>query len=273
MGIGSVRVDPRVLKEPKDMPDDRDVHVHLLPDLAPPGRLEGSVAVAVDVLRAATTIVHALAAGCTCVRPCAEVEEARELAGQMRVGRVLLGGERDGVPLPGFDLGNSPREYLAKLCKGNTLVMTTSNGTRALLRAAEAERTIIAGFVNYSAVCEQLRHESRPIHILCSGTEGEISLEDTLLAGALVDFLCEVFETRLNDSARLAWDCFEHHGRVLLGALELSKGGAKLKSLGYDDDIRAAAQVDQFNLVPELRRDPLRVEVGAVGIVKSHWSQ
>jgi 2-phosphosulfolactate phosphatase len=253
-------------------PGDRDVQVHLLPELIPPGRLTGGLAVVVDVLRATTTIIHALAAGCTAVRPCAEVEEARELAGQMRAGRVLLGGERGGVSLPGFDHGNSPREYTAKVCQGNTLVLTTSNGTRALVRAVEAQRVLLAGFVNYSAVCEQLRHDVRPIHIVCAGTEGEIALEDALLAGALVDYLCEARDMRLNDSARLAWDCFEHHGQVLLGALELGLGGAKLSALGYDDDIRAAAQVDQFTLVPELRRDPLRVEVGAVGIVQSHWS-
>src|SRR5437588_13012226 len=145
------------------MPTARDVRVHLLPELAPAGGLAGGVAVVVDVLRATTTIVHALAAGCTSVRPCATVEEARELAGQMRAGRVLLGGERGGAPLPGFDLGNSPREYTAKLCHGSTLVLTTSNGTRALVRAAEAERTILAAFVNYSAVCEQLRHDTRPV--------------------------------------------------------------------------------------------------------------
>ena len=110
-------------------------------------------------------------------------------------------------------------------------------------------------------------------HIICAGTEGEVALEDTLLAGALGEFLCEVMEVRLNDSARLAWDGFEHHGRVLLGALEISQGGANLKRLGYDEDIRAAARVDQFALVPELRRDPLRVEVGSVGVVKSHWNQ
>lgn len=255
------------------MPDDRDVQVHLLPDLVPPGRLAGSLAVVIDVLRATTTIVHALAAGCTAVCPCAEVEEARALAGQMRAGRVLLGGERGGTPLPGFDLGNSPGEYTAKVCRGTTLVLTTTNGTRALLRAAEAERALVAGFVNYSAVCEQLRQDARPIHIICAGTEGEVSLEDVLLAGALVDFLCEIGEVRLNDSARLAWDCFENHGRVLQGALEISHGGTNLRRLGYDDDIRAAAQVDQFALVPELRRDPLRIEVGSVGIVKSHWSR
>src|SRR6516164_2036425 len=105
------------------MPHDRDVQVHLLPELAPPGRLTGGLAVVIDVLRATTTMVHALAAGCTAVRPCAEVDEARELAGSMRAGRVLLGGERGGLAPPGFDLGNSPREYTPRVCRGNTLVL------------------------------------------------------------------------------------------------------------------------------------------------------
>jgi len=255
------------------MTESRDVHVHLLPELARPGCLAGSVTLVIDVLRATTTIIHALAAGCTSVRPCAEVEEAKELAGGMPAGKVLLGGERHGSPLAGFDLGNSPREYTCQACRGTTLVITTTNGTRALLRAAEAERVLIGAFVNYSAVCEQLRQDLRPIHILCAGTEGEATLEDTLLAGAVVDYLCEEMEISLNDSARLAWDCFENHGRILLGALEISHGGANLRRLGYDDDIRAAAEVDKFAIVPELRRDPLRVEVGAVGIVKTHWKK
>lgn len=255
------------------MPDDRDVQVHLLPGLVPAGALAGGVAVVIDVLRAMTTVVHALAGGCTAVIPCAEVEEARQIAGNLRAGKVLLGGERGGMLIPGFDLGNSPLEYTGKVCKGTTLVLTTSNGTRALLSAAAAERTLLAGFVNYSAVCEQLRQDNRPVHLICAGTDGEVALEDTLLAGAIVDYLCEVVEVQLNDSARLAWDCFEHHGRVLMGALEISRGGINLKDLGYEADIRAAAKVDQFALVPELRRDPLRIEVGTVGIVKSHWQK
>jgi 2-phosphosulfolactate phosphatase len=254
------------------MAEERDVQVHPLPALAPPGRLAGGLAIVIDVLRSSTTIIHALAAGCTSVRPCLEVEEARALAGDMRAGRVLLGGERQGLPIPGFDLGNSPRDYTCKVCRGCTLVLTTTNGSKALHRAAEADRVLVAGFVNYSAVCEQLKADPRPVHIVCSGTDGEVALEDTLLAGALVDFLCDLVEPRLNDSARIAWDCFEHHGRVLQSALALGRGGARLHSLGYDEDIRASAQVDQFNLVPELRRDPLRLEIGAVGIASRHWS-
>src|SRR5437660_15371 len=87
-----------------DMVPEREVHVHLLPSLAPTGCLTGGIAVVIDVLRATTTIIHALAAGCTAVRPCAEVHEAKELADSLQAGKVLLGGERAGKPLAGFDV-------------------------------------------------------------------------------------------------------------------------------------------------------------------------
>jgi 2-phosphosulfolactate phosphatase len=255
----------------KPMARERDVQVHLLPGLVPAGALVGGLAVVIDVLRATTVIVHALAAGCKAVYPCPEIEEARKLAGGMRFGEVLLAGERGGLPLPGFDLGNSPGEFTPEVCRGRTIVLTTTNGTRALLRAAEADRVLAAGFVNFSAVCEQIRQDARPLHILCAGTEGEVTLEDVLLAGGLVNFLSETEEIHLNDSGRLAWDCFENNGPVLPCALEISTGGARLRRLGYEDDIRDAAQVDRFALVPEVRRDPLRLEVGALGLVETHW--
>lgn len=253
------------------MADQRDVQVHLLPELAPTGRLAGSVAVAIDVLRATTTMVYALAAGCREIRPCADIEGARHLASELPAGKVLLGGERGGVKLADFDLGNSPREYSAKVCAGQILVLTTTNGTRAVIRAAEGERVLVAGFVNFSAVCEQLRQEHRPVHIICAGYDGEPAMEDVLLAGAMVNCICDEEDVRLNDSARLAWDAFENHGQVLQGACEVAKGGAHLISLGFAADIAAALDIDKFTLVPELYRDPLRLEVGSVGIVKSCW--
>jgi 2-phosphosulfolactate phosphatase len=249
----------------------RQVHVHLAPTLVVPDQLAGGVAVVIDVLRATTTIIHALAAGCDCVRPCATVEEARHLADHMPAGKSLLGGERGGLAVPGFDIGNSPGEYTAQRCKGITIVLTTSNGTRALLHASSAERVLLAGFVNYSAVCEQIRAEKRPVHIVCAGDAGGVALEDTLLAGAIVDYLVGLPDVEVDDGARLAWDCFELHGRHLEEAFRLSGGGARLRLLGYDEDIRACARVDGYHLVPELRRDPLRVEIGAVGVKASYW--
>jgi 2-phosphosulfolactate phosphatase len=255
------------------MASERPVLVHLLPALVPPGGLAGGLAVVIDVLRATTVMVHALAAGARSVVPCGEIDEAKRRAAELRSGgKALLAGERDGIPIAGFDLGNSPGEFTCKVCKDATIVMTTTNGSRALLRAAEADRVLAAAFVNFSAVCEQLRADPRPVHIVCAGTDGAVSLEDTLLAGAIVDCASECGgEVKLNDAARLAWDGFENHGRCLRGALEVGAGGERLRSLGYDADIRAAAEVDRFAIVPELRRDPLRLERGAVGIVQSHW--
>jgi 2-phosphosulfolactate phosphatase len=151
------------------------------------------------------------------------------------------------------------------------VVLTTSNGTKALLHAAQAERVLVAGFVNFSAVCELVRSLGRPVDILCAGDGGAVALEDALLAGALVECLAECGEVLLDDGARIAWDAFEHHGRELEEALALGAGGVRLRSLGYDDDVRAAARVDVFALVPELRREPWRVEIGAVGITRRWW--
>src|SRR5207244_4002267 len=143
----------------------------LVPSLLDPKQLSGSVAVVIDVLRATTSIVYGLAAGCTEVRPCAEIDEAKALAATFPKRRALLAGERQGKQIPGFDLGNSPREFTAKKCKDKTLILTTTNGTRAIARALAAERLLIAGFVNFSAVCEQLGHDARPVHIVCAGYE------------------------------------------------------------------------------------------------------
>ena len=247
------------------------VTVHLLPELTSPERLAGGVVVIIDVLRATTTIVQALASGCQIVIPCLELEEARKVANELPAGKVILGGERDSVKPIGFDLGNSPREYTSSLCRDTTLVLTTTNGTRAMLMARLAARVLIGAFVNFSAICEQLKNEKRPIHILCAGHAGEIALEDTLLAGAIVDFLCEKEKISLNDAARLAWDCFDLHGTILEGALEVCAGGMRLSALGFNDDIKAAARVDSLTLVPELRFDPVRIEVNAIITGKNYW--
>ena len=249
----------------------RDVQVHLLPELVPAGRLVGGIAVVIDVLRATTSIVHAFAAGCREIRPCADLDEARRLADSLPVGKTLLAGERGGIPPEGFDLGNSPRDFTPKLCRDRIVILTTTNGTRAIARAIEAERVLIGAFVNYSAVCDLLHQDTRPVHLICSGYEGEPAMEDTLLAGAFVDCLSDGGDIRLNDSARLAWDAHENHGRILDGAFELARGGAHLISLGFAADLKSALAIDKFGIVPELRRDPLRLEVGAIGVVGSRW--
>lgn len=236
----------------------RILKVHLLPKLTTPQELAGGTVVAIDVLRATTTIVHALAAGAKQVIPCLEINEARDLASRVHRGS-LLGGERRGLRIDGFDLGNSPSEYTRERVAGKTIVMTTTNGTSALMYATGASHVLIGAFVNLSAVCARLA-DSADIHLLCAGTRGEITREDTLLAGAIVERFSrlEPQHIDLNDQAMIAaeaWNCVAGDGvtRVeLTEALRETQGGRNVAGIGHVADIETAAHMDKFDVVPEL---------------------
>lgn len=259
-------------------PTDRPrVFVHLLPSLIPPGSLQGGVAVVVDVLRATTVMVHALANGCAAVIPCDEIDRARAVAAVFPPGTAILGGERGGLPIPGFDVGNSPGDYAREICEGKVLVMTTTNGTRAILASREAERVYIASFANLSATAEELtvqfikKDHGHPIHIVCSGTEGFVSLEDSLLAGALTKRLADAMVPRYPEGQRLGndealivlsqWLEVERYleERPLWTLLQMGRGGQNVTRIGLERDIKVAAKVDRFPIIAELSRDPLRI--------------
>ncbi len=154
----------------------------------------------VDVLRATTVMVQALAAGCEAIIPCREIDEARKIAAGLGTGSALLAGERRGLPIPGFNLGNSPGDFTSDICREKTLVMTTTNGTRAILASIEAERVYIASFTNLRATSDEIsvqflkKNHGHSVHIICAGTEGHISLEDSLLAGALTSQIANIVE-------------------------------------------------------------------------------
>jgi 2-phosphosulfolactate phosphatase len=197
-----------------------------------------------------------LAAGAAQVVPCLEVEEARQVAA--RCGQqAILGGERLGLPIPGFDLGNSPRDYSSSRVSGKTVVFTTTNGTRAMLLCKAARRALIGAFVNLSAVCCDLVNEF-DIAVVCAGTNGHVTREDALFAGALVDELVRTHPATLNDQAEIAADawrscvCDLTEGTALGRMLRASRGGRNLIATGQENDIDLAAQIDKFGIVPEL---------------------
>jgi 2-phosphosulfolactate phosphatase len=245
----------------------REVRVYLTPAMIPHGAMAGGIAVAIDVLRATTTMLTALAAGAKAIIPCGSIDDTKAMAGE----GVLLAGERGGRAIPGFDLGNSPAEFTATVCKNKTIVTTTTNGTAAILACRPAELVTIGAFVNFSAVCEQLDADARPVHIVCAGTNGEPTLDDTLFAGAVVDHLSATSDVQLNDSARLAWDSFENHGQILMAALEISAGGEALIKVGLGDDLKLAAAVDKLALTAAVTYDPPRIQVASAGIKRKHW--
>ena len=164
------------------------LNVYALPRFVDPSEMAGGTAVVIDVLRATTTIIHALAAGAEEVLPCLEISEARPRPSSFPTENILLGGERQGTPIEGFDLGNSPEEYMPKRVAGKKVIFTTSNGTGAMIHAQCADEILLAAFVNASAVARRLFDRER-VNILCAGTDGKISHDDVLMAGMLVERL------------------------------------------------------------------------------------
>jgi 2-phosphosulfolactate phosphatase len=238
----------------------RAIRVHLLPALFEPGELAGGTAVVIDVLRATTTIVYALAAGAQSVIPCGEIDAARAVASSLPAGTALLGGERVGLKIAGFDLGNSPTEYVPTVVGGRTIVFTTTNGTRALLRSRQARRVVAGAFANLNAVVNWLAAETGPVHIICAGTDGQITLEDVLCAGTiargLIQAISEVDVT--DDSAALAIHLSETRGShydSLLAVLRAGRGGRNLIEHGLDADMITAARWDVTSIVPEWLAD------------------
>lgn len=229
--------------------DSQTVRIHLLPPLDGL-RKPTELAVIVDVLRASTTITAALAVGAESIVPCLTIEEAQSVAESQK---ALLGGERGGVKVDGFDFGNSPREYRSELVQDRTIAFTTTNGTRALRLSLAAEQIVIGSFVNLSAV-QQLCSSSTTVDIVCAGTNGAISSEDVLFAGLLGSGLTDShgFEPA-DDATGIAIDFSRRNTENpsrLLDAVRQSQGGKNLIKLGYDADIEFAANVNRFQIVP-----------------------
>jgi 2-phosphosulfolactate phosphatase len=182
---------------------------------------------------------------------------------------TVLGGERGGLRIEGFQLGNSPAEYTAQTVGGKRVVFTTTNGTRAMIHCRQARRVLVAAMVNYSAVCRELQGETA-VDIVCAGTDGHVTREDTLLAGAIVDDLLRAREAQqpalaLNDQAEIAADAWRAAvgqltgSSLLANAMRHSLGGRNLIEIGQENDIDLAAQLDQFDLVAELDLNAWRI--------------
>lgn len=257
------------------------LRVFPVPSAARPKDVAGSTAVVMDVLRASTTIIYALANRAAQVIPCVEVEEALSLATEIGAYRpVLTAGERRGLPIPGFDLGNAPEEFTAERVRGHTVVFTTTNGTRAIHACQSARRTIIAAFVNGPAVLEDLWESELPVSLVCAGTNGVETEEDMLLAGWFArELAVRAPSQRVDREAERAIDQAESWRlpranqdwsrediERLEQALRKSIGGRNLRDLGREVDIAAASQWGRINIVPEF--DPRRGTIQLAGTGK-----
>ena len=220
--------------------------------------LDGRCVVALDVLRATSTIVTALGAGAREVHPVEHVDDARAKAEELRTrgANVLLCGDRNSLPPEGFDLGNSPREYTPDIVSGKTLVLTTTNGTR-LLEFCSAPQdggrpaaVWIGAFLNRTAVANALLEEGKPVLLACAGTEGQFSLDDFCGAGSIVGILARRTEAELTDAAVAAMELFLLHDARLPAFMERTYHGARLVKTGLQEDIPVCTQLDAVNVLP-----------------------
>lgn len=223
-----------------------------------PGRLgeEGlssAVVVAIDVLRATTTAVTALANGARAVLPVARPEDGyRALAG-FPPGEALLGGERYGRPLPGFDLGNSPAEYGPEVVKGRTVILTTTNGTQLLARCGRAAQVVLGALVNAEAVVEWLGRQPGDAVVACAGRHGRFSLEDTVCAGLIVSRLGRRW--KLGPGAAEALGMYGQYRRDPAQALADSPHGKYLVEIGLGGDLAQCGALDRYGVVPRRAGD------------------
>lgn len=220
-------------------------------NIPPAEELAGRVAVAIDVLRATTSIITALANGAETVVPVLSPEEARKVAADNPDRAFLLGGERHSVLIPGFHCSNSPLEYTESRVKGRPILFTTTNGTRAIRRAAGADRVYIASLLNAPAVAKELARLEKDVAICCAGTHDQFSLEDTVCAGAILDLMAgPQAPVETNDFGQVARDLFRRYDGRLGEMLLKSEHGQTLLKMGLQEDLLFCAQLGTSALLP-----------------------
>lgn len=207
-----------------------------------------------DVLRATSTIVTAIANGAKGVIPVGDMGEASRIAQSVDSDDYLLCGEKDGVRIEGYDLGNSPLEYSREVVEGKSLILNTTNGTKAIRKAIGAAEVCIASFLNLEAVVERLREVKGEIAIVCSGWKGRMSMEDLLLAGNIIHDLCGgELDSEARDGAKIAFTIYEKFGNDLESVILHSNHAVRLRELVGTEDVLYCCRVNATDVLPVLK--------------------
>lgn len=225
--------------------------------------LRNKSVVIIDVLRASSTIITALKNGAKAIIPVSDMGEASKIAQNVDSENYLLCGEKDGVQIEGYDLGNSPLEYNEDVVKGKTLIFNTTNGTKAIKKAVGSSNIYIASFLNVSSVVEILKNEKKDIVLVCAGWKGRLAFEDMLLAGNIIHLLNGgTLSEESTDGARVAFGMFEIYGKDIPSVIHKSNHATRLKSIVGTEDIDYCSQVDLTDIVPRLKEGMITLKDG-----------
>ncbi|HEX5580387.1 MAG TPA: 2-phosphosulfolactate phosphatase [Gemmatimonadaceae bacterium] len=217
--------------------------------------LAGKVVAVVDVLRASTTVAVALTNGARNIIPFDSTDEVVLRSKSFQRGEVRLAGERKMLPIPGFDFGNSPREFTREEVEGKTVLFSTTNGTAALVGVQGARDVVVASYVNFGAVLTLLRTALRggtDVAVVCAGRDRQFSLEDAACAGRYVRELMagRDGEVVLNDAARAALHLEAGYGDDLERLFADSAHGRALADAGFTADLELCATIDAYPVIP-----------------------
>ena len=230
------------------------IDVYFGPSELSPGELNGRVVAVIDVLRASTTIAAALHNGARGVIPFESSDEVIARSKSFERSDVRLAGERRMLPIPGFDLGNSPLEFTREAVGGKTVLMTTTNGTAALAAVTGARDTVVASYANYTAVLALLRAAARggaDVSVLCSGTDRHFSLEDAACAGRFASAVArDRGDVTVNDAARASMLLHDRYGDRIEDVFADTMHGRLLAGAGFHADLKACATIDGYPVVP-----------------------
>lgn len=243
----------------------KKVDVCLSPDLMHLYEVQNSAVVVVDILRATSCMTTAIAHGIESITPFAKLEDCIA----MKANGFYTAGERDGKKVEGFDLGNSPFEYMQPELKGKKIAFTTTNGTQAIARSLGARDIVIGSFLNITAVVNYLRATADDVLIVCAGWKGRVNLEDTLFAGALVNYLTDDY-TLACDAPLAAQRLYIQAKDNMVDFLKDSSHVRRLAKLNIHKDIEFCLTPDQYEVVPVLKEGVLinHVEVPLLKVAK-----
>jgi len=236
------------------------IDIQFLPFSPDRSTLSRRTIVVIDILRATSVIIQALSQGAMEVIPASTVEEAFQMAKNFPQGTTLLGGERGSKKIEGFDLGNSPREYVREKVEGKRLILTTTNGTKAFHLVASGQEIMVASFLNIGATANWCLDLDRDILLFPSGDGGSFSLEDTICGGMLIDQFIKIGgkSVALTDAAQSAHILYQRFEDNLVEAFHVSTHGRDLVAKGFEDDLAYCAQIDITNIVPTFRDGVIR---------------
>ncbi len=223
----------------------KSVEVCLTPDLIQHFSLKGKVVVVVDIFRATSCIVTGLAYGVNAIYPVATVEECKTYKNK----GMIIAGERGGEKVSGFDVGNSPYEYMNDEFLGKDIAVTTTNGTQAILKSVGADQILIGAFLNLRAMADHISDIDKNIVIHCAGWKGMVNIEDTLFAGALINEIKSTHQV-LGDAAFMSEHLYQHHHMTLLQTAHNSSHAKRLAAFGIEKDLDFCMEMSLYSIIP-----------------------